>query len=125
VWDRRARVLKAKDGDTLRVVLDQGFGDTKTIDLRLFETWAPEHDQGGGPETRAFVLEWLDKNNPDGDEWPYVVTVNRTRGDAHEVVTFGRFVGILANAQGDSLNAAVNAFVTSKGFGRGTGAPAR
>lgn len=114
-----------KDGDTLRVMLDQGFGDTKTIDLRLLDTWAPEHDEQGGQETRAHAVEWLDQHNPDGDEWPYVVTLKRTRGDAHEVVTFGRFVGVLANAQGDSLNAAVNAFVTTKGFGRGTGAPAR
>ncbi|MGW0920377.1 hypothetical protein ACWD3J_15325 [Streptomyces sp. NPDC002755] len=113
--------MSVKDGDTLRVMLDQGFGDTKTIDLRLFDTWAPEHDEPGGPNTRAFVGDWLDENAPDGDEWPYVVTVARIRTGAHEVTTLGRYVGTLTNAAGDSLNAAVNAFVQRNGFGRGIG----
>jgi endonuclease YncB( thermonuclease family) len=124
MWDRSARVLTVKDGDTLRVILNQGFGDTKTIDLRLFDTWAPEHDETGGAETRAFVVEWLDRNNPDGDEWPYVVTVKRVRAGTHEVTTLGRYVGALANAEGESLNDAVNGFVASKGYGRGIGAKA-
>ncbi|MBT2541954.1 hypothetical protein J7E99_14880 [Streptomyces sp. ISL-44] len=115
-------MLAVKDGDTLRTVLDQGFGDTKTIDLRLFDTWAPEHGDAGGAETRTFVVEWLARNNPRGDEWPYVVTVRRVRSGTHEVMSLGRYVGSLANAEGDTLNDAVNGFVASKGFGRGIGA---
>jgi hypothetical protein len=103
-------------------MLDQGFGDTKTIDLRLFNTFAPEHDQAGGPETRAFVDEWLNRNDPDGDEWPFVVAVNRVRADTHEVMTLGRYVGVLRDAQGGSLNDAVNAFVSAHGYGHGIGA---
>lgn len=122
MWDRRARVLAVKDGDTLRIVIDQGFGDTKTLDLRLFGTFAPEHDQVGGPETAAFVADWLNRNDPDGDEWPYVVTFRRTKADTHEITTLGRYVGTLWPTQGDSLNAAVTDFVNANGYGHGTGA---
>lgn len=125
MWDRRAKVLTIKDGDTLRVVLDQGFGDTKTIDLRLFKTFAPEHDQLGGPETCEFVETWLNEHDPDGDEWPFVVTVERTKAGTHEVSTLGRYVGTLTALNGYSiLNEDVNAFVASRGFGHGIGAKA-
>jgi endonuclease YncB( thermonuclease family) len=123
MWDRRAKVLAVKDGDTLRVVLDQGFGDAKTIDLRLLDTWAPEKDEPGGPETREYVETWLNEHDPDGDEWPFVVTVDRNRAGTREVVTFGRYVGTLTAFDGYSiLNEDVNAFVASMGYGHGIGA---
>ncbi|MFF4706939.1 hypothetical protein [Streptomyces sp. NPDC001297] len=121
MWERRAHVKEVKDGDTLRVIIDQGFGDTKTLDLRLYDTWAPEKSEPGGSETRGFVAEWLNQNDPDGVDWPYVVTFKRVRADTHEVVTLGRYVGQLTNPQGDSLNAAVNAFVASHGYSQGIG----
>jgi hypothetical protein len=125
MWDRRAKVLSVKDGDTLRVVLDQGFGDTKTIDLRLLGAFAPEHDEQGGSETREFVVTWLDEHDPDGDEWPFVVTTERVRAGTHEVTTLGRYVGTLTALDGYSiLNEDINAFVASKGYGRGIGAKA-
>ncbi|APC43246.1 hypothetical protein Joe_06 [Streptomyces phage Joe] len=121
MWDRRAYVEAVKDGDTLKVRLDQGFGDTKTIDLRLYSTFAPEHDEPGGKETRDFVLDWLNKADPDGDEWPFVVTTVRIKSDAHEVTTLGRYVGILHDVEGKCLNDDVNDFVADKGYGRGIG----
>jgi hypothetical protein len=125
MWDRRAKVLTVKDGDTLRVVLDQGFGDAKTIDLRLLGTFAPEHDEPGGPETREFVETWLNEHDPDGDEWPFVVTTARVRAGTHEVTTLGRYVGTLTAFDGySSLNEDINAFVASKGYGRGIGSVA-
>jgi hypothetical protein len=125
MWDRRAKVLKVKDGDTLKVVIDQGFGDAKTLDLRLLDTWAPEKAECGGGETREFVETWLNEHDPDGDEWPFVVTVERNRAGTREVVTFGRYVGTLTALNGYSiLNEDVNAFVASRGFGHGIGADA-
>ncbi|MGA5019263.1 hypothetical protein ACPCAA_17825 [Streptomyces griseoincarnatus] len=123
MWDRRARVLAVTDGDTLKVQLDQGFGDTKTLDLRLYDTWAPESDQPGGPETRKYVETWLDEHDPDGDEWPFVVTTKRIKNDSREVVTFGRYVGTLTALDGFSiLNEDINAFVFRHGYGKGIGA---
>jgi endonuclease YncB( thermonuclease family) len=121
MWDRRAKVLAVKDGDTLKVQLDQGFGDTKTIDLRLYQAFAPEHDEPGGPETREFVEHWLDEQDPDGDDWPITVTTVRTRTD-HEVQTLGRYVGVVMSPDGKRrLNDEINKFVADKGYGRGIG----
>jgi hypothetical protein len=121
MWDRRARVLADKDGDTLRIVIDQGFGDSKALDLRLFTTFAPEHNEPGGPETAAFVVDWLARHSPEGAEWPFVATFERTRAGTHEVTTLGRYVGTLATPSGETLNAAVTAFVDTNGYGHGTG----
>jgi hypothetical protein len=120
MWDRRARVFSPHDGDTLLVILDQGFGDTKAIHLRLLHTFAPELDEPGGPETLAFVQNWLDKHDPDGTEWPFVVVTERVK-DEHELMTFARYVGTLTDPAGKSLNEAVTAFVKEHGYGGGTG----
>jgi endonuclease YncB( thermonuclease family) len=120
MWDRRAHVEDAHDGDTLRVRLDQGFGDTKTLNLRLYETFAPELKQPGGKETRQFVLDWLNESDPDGDEWPFVVTTIRTRADK-EAQTLGRYVGILHDVEGRCLNDDINDFVADKGYAHGIG----
>jgi hypothetical protein len=120
MWDRRARVTATHDGDTLIVVLDQGFGDTKSIHLRLLNTFAPELAEKGGPDTRSFVQHWLDRHDPDGDEWPYIVTTERVK-TGHELMTFSRYVGTLTDKAGESLNEAVEAFVKEHGYGGGTG----
>jgi endonuclease YncB( thermonuclease family) len=120
MWDRRAHVEDAHDGDTLRVRLDQGFGDTKTLNLRLYETFAPELKQPGGAEAHQFVVDWLNEHNPDGDEWPFVVTTIRTRADK-EAQTLGRYVGILHDVEGHCLNDDVNDFVADKGYVHGIG----
>jgi endonuclease YncB( thermonuclease family) len=122
MWDRRARIVTVKDGDTVRVTLDQGFGDTKTIDLRLLDTFAPEHDEPGGAETTAFATEWVEWNNPDHVDWPFVVTTLRIKADTHEVQTLGRYVGTVRSDDGDTLNAAVRDYVASEGYGHGIGA---
>jgi endonuclease YncB( thermonuclease family) len=119
MWDYRASVLKVKDGDTLRVLLDRGFDETKEIDLRLFDTWAPEKTDSGGPETKAHATEWVDERSE--GRWPFVVILERTKRGDHEVSTLGRYVGTLLDPQGDSLNSAVTAFVSARGYGHGTG----
>ncbi|QMP84549.1 endonuclease [Streptomyces phage Endor2] len=114
-------MLAVKDGDTLKVQLDQGFGDTKTIDLRLYETWAPEKKELGGAETRKFVEDWLNEADPDGDEWPLVVTTRRVKADTHEISTLGRYVGLVEDIEGRILNDDINDFVAENGYGTGIG----
>lgn len=122
MWDKRAWIQDVHDGDTLTVVLDQGFGDTKLIKLRLLNTFAPELSQPGGQETRQFVIDWLAKNKGTGT-WNYVVTTARTPKSDTEQETFGRYVGVLTNTQGtENLNLAVTQFVRDNGYGGGTGA---
>lgn len=121
MWDRRATVLSVIDGDTMHVLLDQGFGDSKEMALRLFGVWAPEKSQTGGPETTAFVSRWLaERAGQSFVKWPFVVTTMRVRDDSKEQMTFNRYVGTLDYGN-ESLNLAVNAFVAANGYGGGTG----
>lgn len=112
------------DGDSITAALDQGFGDTKTIKVRLLGVYAPELSQDGGAETRAFVGRWLDEVRRDagGSAWPYVVTTARTVRSNVEQVTLGRYVATVTNADGSrNLNAEVMQFVASNGYALGTG----
>ncbi|MFI0968062.1 hypothetical protein ACH4S8_42970 [Streptomyces sp. NPDC021080] len=78
MWDYRASVLRVKDGDTLRILVDRGFDETREIDLRLGpDVYAPEKRDPGGPETRDFAAAWVDAR--DEGEWPFVVTLQRTK----------------------------------------------
>lgn len=123
MWDYRARIDQVHDGDTVAVTLDLGFGLAKSLRLRLYDTWAPELTQPGGPETREFAAEWADWNNPDDAEWPFVVTTQRVQAGTHEVTTLGRYVGTLASDDGDTLNDAVRDYVATQGYVKGIGAP--
>ena len=121
MWDRRAQILDVHDGDTLHAVLDQGFGDSKEITVRLLGVWAPELSQPGGPETRAFVKAWLDTHSaaPDG---LVVVTTARTPRSDKEVVTLSRYVATVTSMDGtENLNLAIMEFVRQRGYGGGTG----
>jgi hypothetical protein len=119
VWDRRARVLKAHDGDTLTVVLDQGFGDTKQISGRLKGVYAPELKQPGGPETAEFTRLWILRRGV--GQWPVIVTTIRIKDDTHEDMSFTRYMIVLTDLEGNELNTAVQQFVHEHGFGGGVG----
>ena len=84
MWDRRARVLSVKDGDTLRVQLDQGFGDTKTLDLRLLGAFAPEHDEPGGPETKASYSFQGPYSRTASGSWRWACWSTMGRTESHE-----------------------------------------
>jgi endonuclease YncB( thermonuclease family) len=118
MWDRRARIPENHDGDTVTVVLDQGFGDTKTIKVRLAKVYAPELAQPGGPETTAFVHDWLAQRS--SGSWPFVCTTVRTRTDV-ETTTLGRYVAYIT-CGAESLNDAITDFIAANGYGGGIGA---
>lgn len=121
MWDRRARIIYVKDGDTLKVCLDQGYGDTKTIDLRLGETWAPEKAGDGGAASREFVLDWIARHD-DFSDWPFVIWTTRLKNGTKEAMTFGRYVGVVKNADETSnLNQEIASFVAANGFSGGIG----
>lgn len=110
MWDRRASLVRVKDGDTFVAVLDQGFRDTKEIDVRLYGVWAPEMGEPGGPETKAFVEQWF-TSLPAG-KWPFIVTTMRMKVADREQTTLERYVANVTSLDGSrSLNLEVNAFV--------------
>ena len=122
MWDKRAFMLSEHDGDTQVAVLDQGFGDTKQITVRLFDTWAPELKQTGGPETRDFAIAWVKKYALPGVKWPFLVTTIRLPVADKEDITLARYVCIVETADHlHSLNTDVQAFVTANGYPGGTG----
>lgn len=124
MWDKRAEYLDNHDGDTVKMVLDQGFGDTKLIDVRLLGVYAPELSQSGGKECQKFVSDWFASNAIDGVRWEFIVTTVRMKRADKEQTTLSRYVGVITNQTVSStLNAEISQFIHDKGYGGGTGAP--
>lgn len=108
------------DGDSLIAALDVGFWAEKLVTIRLYNVFAPELAQPGGPECRNFALNWLLGTNAAAG-WPYLIdTVLDANG--HQVETFGRVVCIVRSTSGNSLNDDMNAFIDANNYGHGIGA---
>jgi endonuclease YncB( thermonuclease family) len=123
MWDRRAQYLENHDGDTVKMALDQGFGDTKLVDVRLMGVFAPELHDVGGPECRAFVQAWFEYRLRE-TRWGFVVITARMKVADREQKTLDRYVGTVTSLDGtDNLNLEVMQFIVSKGYSGGTGAP--
>ena len=113
MWDRRARLAWVKDGDTIEVVLDQGFGDTKQIAVRLLGVWAPELSEVGGDYARNFVVRWF--MDLPATSWPFIVTTVRMKTTDKEQMTFDRYVATVTSADGSrSLNADAIAYLAAQ-----------
>ena len=124
MWDKRAKIASVHDGDTVTVILDQGFGDTKEIAVRLLGVYAPELSQVGGSETRAFVDDWVRKYNVFLNGWSFVVTTARGPRSDKEKTTLSRYLALVETVDhGHNLNVDVQAFVDSNGYTGGIGLP--
>lgn len=78
MYDYRARVVRWKDGDTVVLHVDQGFGNYTEQSFRLVGVAAPEKNTDAGQVTLARVLElapvgsevMIDSRKPtDKDVW--------------------------------------------------------
>lgn len=124
MWDRRARYVSNHDGDTVTVVLDQGFNDTKTIDVRLFGVYAPELSEKGGTECRKFVTDWFvnEMSSVSTTNWNVIVTTMRMKKADSEQMTFDRYVAVITSLDGSrNLNAAVEQFIIENSYPGGVG----
>ena len=120
MWDRRARVQRVIDGDTLEVVLDQGFGDTKRIIVRLKDCHAPERGQEGYKETKRYLTDWCIAASSGTRTWPFIVTTYRTQSDVEDM-TFNRYVAELLSTDDTGrpigrASTAVNDYVSSHAY---------
>lgn len=55
MYDYQATVLEWHDGDTVKLRIDEGFGNSITCWVRVIGAYAPELKEPGGPEAKAYV----------------------------------------------------------------------
>jgi len=111
MWDKRAEYLGNRDGNNVKLVLDQGFGDTKLVDIRLLGVYAPELSEKGGPECKEFVAKWFEAHDTDTTRWRFIVTTSSLKDT-------DRYVGIITDIGIESnLNAELTEFIHANGYG--------
>lgn len=122
MYDRRAQYVENHDGDTAKLILDQGFYDTKLIHLRFANVWAPETDEPGGHEVQKYVQDWFNTNVDVKKKWNFIVVTYQVAG--HDEMSFNRYIGDVLTLDGkNTLASMVMKFIADKGYSGGTGAP--
>ncbi len=124
MWDRRARYIGNHDGDSVKMIVDQGFNDTKEFDVHLLGVYAPELSTPEGEDCREFVLFWFNQNSGrTTNKWPFVVITARMKRTDREQKTLDRYVATVTNFDGSrNLNAEIGEYIHSKGYSGGIGA---
>lgn len=120
----RVKPLSGHDGDTIYLLVDKG-GVNETNEkwrIRLKDVFAPELGEPGAFETLEFVNLWLVANS-DNTEWPFYLETFRTPRSDKDVVTLGRYVGVVTAANGRVLNSDIIEFIAANGYGGGIGDP--
>ena len=81
--------------------------------MRLADVWAPELSEPGGPETRTWVLDWLEANTFTR-RWPLLVdTQPNTNPEPEERRSFIRWIATVRAIDGPltTLNDAVSSYL--------------
>ena len=114
MFSYRAAAIRPVDGDTVVLLIDQGFDTRHETEVRLIGVYAPERTQPGGAETTRLVADWLveaQQRNPQR-RWPLTVTTVQTKTvEPGERMTFTRYLATVraADQPDSSLNDVVNA----------------
>ncbi len=121
----RARFVRALDADSLRLMVDLGFGARHEFDLRLAGVNAPEMGTMEGEDALVAVLTLMaDHAVPirgDAGGWPLVAATHR-RESGVEVRSFARYVGTLeiVGETGESID--VGGWLVAGGYASRVGA---
>lgn len=122
MWDKRAQFVSNHDGDTVTMILDQGFYETKQIDVRLLGVFAPELNQPGGTECRDFVRRWFMGRISNVKNWDFVVITARMKVADAEQKSFDRYIGTITSIDGtENLNADIIQFIHDNNYPGGVG----
>lgn len=116
----RVQVISAHDGDTIRCLVDRGIDEMCHWDIRLKDVFAPELKQTGGMDCRDHLLGWLHDHDDDSD-WPYQLETFRTPKSDIELMTFNRYVGVLTDPNGLSLNVEMQTYISAHQYPGGIG----
>jgi endonuclease YncB( thermonuclease family) len=100
MYEYRATVLDIIDGDTLRAEVHLGCDVSIRMTIRLYGINAPEMSTDEGKAAKAYVVEWISTNAPQG------IFVLRTIKDHKE--KYGRYLGlVVSNVAEETLNDAL------------------
>lgn len=109
MYDYPAKIIEWHDADTVKLDIDEGFGNSITCWVRFYNCWAKEL---GTPEGDA-ALAWVEHHWPAGSD-VYVLTRKATTGGVEFAgkqlgQTFARWLGtvypqnVLDGSIGDQL----------------------
>ncbi|MGE0545337.1 MAG: hypothetical protein AB7R89_34695 [Dehalococcoidia bacterium] len=98
LWHCRAQPLHVTDGDTVRLLVDTGFGGRHEVALRLAGYSAPERYEAGGAEATAALARAIATGV---GAWPLRVATLQRETVISEVRSFERYVGHLWIAMPD------------------------
>ena len=97
MFDYRAALVRAVDGDSAVLAMDTGFGGRQEEELRLLGVSAPEHNQPGGLECRDFLVAWFGQCSKTR-RWNVLVrTVPNTTLEPSERRTFVRYLATVSD----------------------------
>lgn len=109
VWHFPVRLDRVVDGDTIDVRCDLGFNCFRDVRLRLYgidtgeifgsKRGSEEYERGKAHQ--AFVRDWFESRDTDGDAWPYRAYTLKEPGK------YGRWLADVVDQEGDSLVAAL------------------
>jgi endonuclease YncB( thermonuclease family) len=106
-WVYRAKPVRVVDGDTIVLLVDNGFRNREEHSFRLLGVDTPEifsgpaEERARGAEAKTETARWLAKAielGGVGEEWPLVI---RTQKDKQ---TFNRYIAEVWDADGECLN---------------------
>lgn len=116
------------DGDTVLMVLDQGFNNFAEEPIRLAGVTAPESHENGGPEAAVFTRmvfdEVAERATAHRQRWPFLVITEPVGGvESSQRRSFVRYVGsVFALDTGECLNRTIAEFLAAHSeWGKGTG----
>lgn len=95
LWHYQGSLLRAIDGDTIRVMEDMGRHRYAFVDLRISGVNTPERTEPGWAEATEQTKAWLAEHCPTGTV-RYVTEKDRR--------SFNRFVAVVYGEDGESLN---------------------
>lgn len=108
------------DGDSFWAEVDRGDDDSSLWHVRLKDVFAPESKDPSGVECASVLVAWL-VDHADGSRWPFRLETFRTPRSDTDVKTFARWVGIVTDAEGRSLNSHLFATIEANGWSHGIG----
>jgi len=113
-WTYRAKPVRVVDGDTIILLIDNGFYNREEHSIRLLGVDTPEIFSGPadervrGQEAKSKTALWIAEAVENGPEWPLLIQTEKDKQ------TFGRFI---AEVWSVASKLSLNAYLKQQGYG--------